>query len=394
MFKNFILLYMNNIQILARIKPNLNNHSDNCISIEKNNVIVKKIKKNYINDYFVNYKYKFDNIYDEYKSNLDIYNNISIEILNSLIKKNKNVTFYVYGQTGSGKTHTILGNINEKGLLEFILNDLIELDYKLKISIVEIYNNKCLDLLNNSNIIYQREDYTNNFIVNDMKKFNLLNLNDIKNLINMIFKKRKTGESSENNTSSRSHLQITIEFDNKFFRILDLAGCEKAKKSICSTKDEYRENGEINQSLFALKECIRSLIEKKKHIPFRRCELTKMLKHSFDQNSKTYILSTLSQELYNSNTTIDVLNYISEMKNIKKIITNKNIYKKKILNTQNHLDSPNYKKFRLNNLYLKELINDENKIINDVINKKTSKNLLEKYRKILERKIIFFNELR
>ena len=33
---------MNNIKILARIKPNLNNHNDNCISIEKNNVIIKK----------------------------------------------------------------------------------------------------------------------------------------------------------------------------------------------------------------------------------------------------------------------------------------------------------------------------------------------------------------
>lgn len=387
---------MNNIKILARIKPNLNNHNDNCISIEKNNVIIKKIKKNYINDYFVNYKYKFDNVYDDYTTNLDIYNNISIEIINNLIKKNNNVTFYVYGQTGSGKTHTILGNNNEKGLLELILNDLNELKLKIKISAIEIYNNKCLDLLNNNNLIYQREDYLNNFIVNGIKKISILNLDDIKDLINNIFEKRRTGISSENNSSSRSHLQITIEFDNKFFRLLDLAGCEKAKKSICSNKNEYRENGEINQSLFALKECIRSLIEKKKHIPFRRCELTKMLKHSFESNSKTYILSTLSQEFYNSNTTMDVLNYVSEMKNIKKIIKEKNIYKKKNKNNDyiyKNPDSPNYLKFKLNNLFLKDLNLNENKILNEVINKKTSKNLIEKYRKILENKINFFNEL-
>ena len=105
----------------------------------------------------MNYKYKFDNVYDDYTTNLDIYNNISIEIINNLIKKNNNVTFYVYGQTGSGKTHTILGNNNEKGLLELILNDLNELKLKIKISAIEIYNNKCLDLLNNNNLIYQRK---------------------------------------------------------------------------------------------------------------------------------------------------------------------------------------------------------------------------------------------
>ena len=48
-------------------------------------------------------------------SNIFIYNHISIEILKSIIKHNKNVTFYVYGQTGSGKTHTILGDHKKKG---------------------------------------------------------------------------------------------------------------------------------------------------------------------------------------------------------------------------------------------------------------------------------------
>ena len=53
----------------------------------------------------------------------------------------------------------------------------------------------------------------------------------------------------------------------------------------------------------------------------------------------------------------------------------------------------NYLKFKLNNLFLKDLNLNENKILNEVINKKTSKNLIEKYRKILENKINFFNEL-
>ena len=49
----------------------------------------------------------------------------------------------------------------------------------------------------------------------------------------------------------------------------------------------------------------------------RKCELTKMLRQSFDPESKTYVLSTVSQDVYNSNTTIDVLNYITDMKKIK-----------------------------------------------------------------------------
>ena len=68
---------------------------------------------------------------------------------------------------------------------------------------------------------------------------------------------------------------------------MDLAGCEKAKTSICENRRDFKENGGINQSLFALKECIRALLQKKSHIPYRRCELTKVLKQAFYKNNKT-----------------------------------------------------------------------------------------------------------
>ena len=74
-----------------------------------------------------------------------------------MIRDKKDVTFYVYGQTGSGKTHTILGNESEYGFLYLFLKDVIHINYDATVSVVEIYNNKCYDILNNKNIVHQRK---------------------------------------------------------------------------------------------------------------------------------------------------------------------------------------------------------------------------------------------
>ena len=406
---------MSNLKIFVRIKPSVNN-IDTCIESDNNNIIIDKRQKTYANTCIVKCKYIFDKIFDDSFLNSDIYNYISIKILRSVIKNNLNSTFYVYGQTGSGKTHTILGDDkNEKGIFTLILEDIVNINYKVKVSIIEIYNNKCFDVLNNNNNIVQREDNDNNFIVNNIIKKDIRNNNDILEIKKIILENRKTGVSSENDTSSRSHLQINIEFNKRFIRLLDLAGCEKAKLSICNNRNNYKENGEINQSLFALKECIRSLVDNKKHIPYRRCELTKMLKQSFEPDCKTYILSTISQELYNANTTVDVLNYISDMKNIKcvqkkmkpkikprpkinsilpspkfyrKISTSpKMTFHKEYMNVNTiAAPSPKYNIINSHKHILQQLTDMESNILNQILHKKTSKDLFDKYLDVLDKK--------
>lgn len=381
---------MTNIKILSRIKPILKNNQKSCLDVEENKILAKKIQKGCKGDYLVNYKYEFDKVFDDHSKNWDVYENIYIDILKNLMKHRNNVTFYVYGETGSGKTHTLLGNSNERGFLQLMLEDMIEINKKETfVNVVEIYNNKCFDLLDNNKHVYQRENGKNNYVLSSSKILKIEKKQDILELKNKITNNRKVGVSSENDASSRSHLLIDIRFSNRNLKIIDLAGCEKAKQSICDSRSKFKENGVINQSLFVLKECIRSLVGNKSHVPFRGSELTKMLKHSFEKNCRTYILATLSQDESNSGTSVDVLNYISDIKQIKSI---ENKYDLPPINTkqekvQEIIASPRFKLLYGNKHILKNLQHMENKLLNEMIQKKSTENLFENYTHIQQKKL-------
>ena len=371
---------MNHLQIFARIKPGLQENQSSCVNCVENEIMIQKKKKAYHNNYLVNHKYKFDKVFDDLTINAELYNYVSIQILRSMMKHQKNVTFYVYGQTGSGKTHTLLGKEgSEAGFLDMILSDMIEIDGKVKVSALEIYNNKCYDILNNRNQITQQENYSKQFVFPYLEN-NLTSIQEIKSLKSIISKNRKTGVSGQNDTSSRSHLLLNIQFFGKTLRLLDLAGCEKAKASICKNKKEFKENGEINQSLFALKECIRALVQKKTHIPFRRSELTKILKQSFESSCMTYVMGTISQNPVHVHTTLDVMNYIVDMKKIKRSVPNGN---NMILPV---IGSPRFSNFLMKKDFISQIQDEETKLFDKMISKQTTKNMYEKYMDLVDKK--------
>lgn len=57
---------------------------------------------------------------------------------------------------------------------------------------------------------------------------------------------------------------------------IDLAGNERGADTYDQDKRTRIDGAEINQSLLALKECIRALDLDKKHIPFRGSKLTRV----------------------------------------------------------------------------------------------------------------------
>lgn len=143
---------MPDIQIVARIKPHFKSkEGPGCIKTTENTVEVTTSQSAYCGNYKVKHNYKFDTVFDDTYLNENIYNKFSIDILKSIIQQKKDVTFYMYGQTGSGKTHTILGNNTEDGFLYLLLHDVLDIRYDLSVSVVEIYNNKCFDVLNKKN---------------------------------------------------------------------------------------------------------------------------------------------------------------------------------------------------------------------------------------------------
>ena len=372
---------MNNIKLMTRIKPILNNNKNRCVKFEGNKIIIKKKQSGCYKERLVKYEYDFDRVFDDNKKNIDIFNEISIDMLYNLIKKKKNIVFYVYGETGSGKTHTIFGNCNEEGYLKLFLQDLISMDLSVKISIIQIYNNKFFDILNGNQIINQRENGGQEFKLSPLKEQIIENDQQIENIKQCIINHRRVGISAQNDTSSRTHLCIIIHANGKTIKILDLAGCEKASQSICINKKMFLENGNINQSLFNLKECIRSLVLKKKHIPYRRCELTKFLKTSFHDSCKTFILSTINQNYKNLLTNIDVMNYITDIKRI-------NIPSKLVLPSikNKFIESPTFKHFQTHKSLFGELQVMEENILNQIFETKTTKFLLKDYINVIEKK--------
>ena len=142
-----------------------------------------------------------------------------------------------------------------------------------------------------------------------------------------------------------------------------------------------QENGGINKSLFFLKECIRSLVFKHKHIPYRRSELTKFLRSSFEENCNTYILSTISQNVNNIHTTNDVLKYVTDMKKIKsRDINLPNV------NNNNLIESPRYKYMTMKKDMFLGLQQKESDILEKMFSEKTTKTLFNEFVNIVDKK--------
>ena len=152
-----------------------------------------------------------------------------------------------------------------------------------------------------------------------------------KEMIDMIefaHSERTTHATSSNDTSSRSHAicQIHIKEGNgklmgKLF-LVDLAGSERAADTQSNNRQRRLEGAEINKSLLALKECIRSLDLKKNgaqdvHIPFRASKLTMVLRDSFTMNAdriRIIMIACVSPGSSSADHTLNTLRYASRLK--------------------------------------------------------------------------------
>lgn len=165
-----------------------------------------------------------------------------------------NGTIFCYGQTASGKTHTCVGSnlrdCTSKGLLPRILEAVLaqvqstpsNIDARVKISIVEIYNEKVTDLLDltKSNLKLRENKNKGVFIENVSEKY-ISKIDDGLDLLCLGIENRSVGCTQMNAVSSRSHMLFMITvIQNDFatgeaktakISIIDLAGSEKISKT-------------------------------------------------------------------------------------------------------------------------------------------------------------------
>ncbi len=118
--------------------------------IDKNIITVKK-------DYEKKTFY-FDNLLHPDISQIEVFEKTGRSVVDSVLK-GYNGTIFAYGQTSSGKTHTMLGedieNEEERGIIPRLVTGIFnkikqqpeDIEFSVRVSFVEIYNEKIQDLL-------------------------------------------------------------------------------------------------------------------------------------------------------------------------------------------------------------------------------------------------------
>ncbi|XP_068146901.1 LOW QUALITY PROTEIN: kinesin-like protein KIF12 [Drosophila tropicalis] len=263
-------------------------------------------------------------------------------------------TAFCYGQTGSGKTHTLtgppdlfMGKPNPKdprhGLIfrSFVyLFQLIknrkDVNYVLKASFMEIYNERVIDLLNPGSarkpLAVRWSKKSGGFFVENLFTVDCEELDDLLAVLEEGMRNRAVGSHAMNDHSSRSHTILTVHilsdqqtdggvFLSKHGKInfVDLAGSELTKKTMSEGKT-LEEANNINKSLMVLGYCIASLSDNKKrtgHIPYRDSQLTKLLADSLAGNGVTLMIACVSPAHYNHAETLNTLRYASRAKRIR-----------------------------------------------------------------------------
>ncbi len=192
------------------------------------------------------------------------------------------------------------------------------------ISFYEIYGGKLYDLLNGRKLLFAREDHKQTVNIVGLVEHPVSSVDELMNIIEYGNSIRATGSTGANADSSRSHaiLQISIkEKSNQvfgMFSFIDLAGSERGADTVNNNKQTRIEGADINKSLLALKECIRSLDQNHKHIPFRGSKLTEVLKDSFIGNSRTVMIANVSPSSTSCEHSLNTLRYADRVKEIRK----------------------------------------------------------------------------
>jgi len=268
--------------------------------------------------------YTFDKIFGEDKTTSQVYETLVRPIVKESFR-GRHGTVFCYGQTGSGKTYTMQGNdqnVEEAtGIVQMAGVDLFQWiqgssrDFSVRVSFIELYNERVRDLLGNCNELPVREDPKMGVWV-DAKEAVVENSVALLELLHLGNKNRATAATQLNERSSRSHSMFRIKIESREkaeaegmcaqvvrvsnLNLVDLAGSENGKngKLTKTSSSLQRESGNINQSLLSLSQVIQALSLPPKKRPafinFRDSKLTRLLQPQLSGNALMAILCCVS----------------------------------------------------------------------------------------------------
>jgi len=286
--------------------------------------------------------FQFDRVFRWDASQKEVYDYAAKPIINAVLR-GFNGTVFAYGQTASGKTYTMEGpDIEDKvyqgviprmvwSIFDGIYNADEHIEFLVKVSIVEIYNERIRDLLDSKkDNLKVHEDKTRGVFIGEVTESYVGCEQEIFDAMRAGHYNRSIATTNMNEHSSRSHLifMLTIEQKNLHDRsikvgrlhLVDLAGSEKVAKT-GSAGDRLEEAKNINRSLSALGNVINALTDKKySHVPYRDSKLTRVLQESLGGNAKTSLIITCSPSNYNEQETLSTLRFGQRAKKIKNVV--------------------------------------------------------------------------
>lgn len=292
--------------------------------------------------------FTFDKVFGPDAKQIDVYRAV-MEPTIAEVMMGYNCTVFAYGQTGTGKTFTMEGdrsNVNLgwaddplAGIIPRTLQQLFEelqsqdLEFTIKVSFLELYNEELFDLLSahedtSRMKIYEDSSRKGSVIIQGLEEITVHNREEVFFILQKGAAKRQTAATLLNATSSRSHtvFSVTVHIRETTddgeelvktgkLNLVDLAGSENIGRSGAIDR-RAREAGNINQSLLTLGRVITALVDKAPHVPYRESKLTRLLQDSLGGRTKTSIIATISPDMTNLDETLSTLDYAHRAKNI------------------------------------------------------------------------------
>ncbi|KAL4811565.1 kinesin motor domain-containing protein [Aspergillus unguis] len=306
--------------------------------------------------------YYYDNVFSAIENNARVYDSAAKRLVRRVME-GYHGTVFAYGMTGTGKTFSMQGTATSPGVIPLAITDIFSFiretphrEFLLRVSYLEIYNEKIHDLLSASigpataqqEEIKLREDSKRGVYATPLKEEIVQSPTQLLRVIARGDHARRTGSTQFNARSSRSHavVQIVVESRERVpagatqdrrsglapggvrvstLSLIDLAGSERA----ADDKERRTEGAHINKSLLTLGNIISRLSETKgkpgasadkegKHLPFRDSKLTRLLQPALSGNSLVSILCTVqlgSMLNAHSGETLNTLKFAARAKN-------------------------------------------------------------------------------
>jgi centromeric protein E len=282
-----------------------------------------------------------DNVFDTQDNNARVYDAAAKRLVRRVME-GYHGTVFAYGMTGTGKTFSMQGTATNPGVIPLAITDIFSYiretphrEFLLRVSYLEIYNEKIHDLLAGPIIgmngqagaqeeIKLREDSKRGVYATPLKEEIVQSPTQLLRVIARGDNARRVAGTQFNARSSRSHavVQIVVESRERVpggpasikdakraaiapggvrvstLSLIDLAGSEKAAEN----KERRTEGSHINKSLLTLGTVVARISSdkddkdkssKEKHLPYRDSKLTRLLQGALSGNSLVSILCTV-----------------------------------------------------------------------------------------------------